>query len=349
MTNAASLSSPAARQPRPAALARWLWAVALLVVIVVGVGGITRLTESGLSITEWRPVSGVLPPLNEADWVKEFEKYKQIPEYKEINRGMSLAGFKAIFFWEWLHRILGRVVGMAMVLPLAWYAWRRAIPAGYAGRLLALTSLVGLQGALGWWMVASGLEYRTDVSHFRLAAHLLTALFLLAGLVWTARDLDALARDTSARPARLTGGGIAVIAILFVQLLLGAWVAGLNAGYVASTWPLMNDHFVPEGIDWAGGAWLALTNDPFLIHFLHRWWSWIAALALLLLARNLARRGAAREARLLVAVVTVQMLLGIWTVISGVSMWVAVAHQVVGAILVAIAAAALHRQGRAAA
>lgn len=349
MTNAASLYSPAARQPRPAALARWLWAVALLVVIVVGVGGITRLTESGLSITEWRPVSGVLPPLNEADWVKEFEKYKQIPEYKEINRGMSLAGFKAIFFWEWLHRILGRVVGMAMILPLAWYAWRRAIPAGYAGRLLALTSLVGLQGALGWWMVASGLEYRTDVSHFRLAAHLLTALFLLAGLVWTARDLDTLAREPRAKPARLTGGGIAVIAILFVQLLLGAWVAGLNAGFVASTWPLMNDHFVPEGIDWAGGAWLALTNDPFLIHFLHRWWSWIAALALLLLARNLAQRGAAREAGLLVAVVTVQMLLGIWTVISGVSMWVAVAHQVVGAILVAIAAAALHRQGRAAA
>lgn len=347
MTQAATLSAPATRQPRPAALARWLWAVALLVVIVVGVGGITRLTESGLSITEWRPVSGVLPPLNEADWVTEFEKYKQIPEYKEINLGMTLAGFKAIFFWEWLHRILGRVVGMAMVLPLAWYAWRRAIPAGYGLRLLALTSLVGLQGAIGWWMVASGLEYRTDVSHFRLAAHLLTALFLLAGLVWTARDLNAQARDPAARPARLTGGGVAVIAILFVQLLLGAWVAGLNAGFVSSTWPLMNDHVVPEGIDWAGGAWLALTNDPFLIHFLHRWWSWIAALALLWLARTLSRLGAKREAALLVAVVAVQMLLGIWTVVSGVSMWVAVAHQVVGAILVAIAAAALHRLGRA--
>jgi cytochrome c oxidase assembly protein subunit 15 len=347
MTQAATLSPPAARQPHPAALARWLWAVALLVVIVVGVGGITRLTESGLSITEWRPVSGVLPPLNEADWIAEFEKYKQIPEYKEINLGMTLAGFKAIFFWEWLHRILGRVVGMAMVLPLAWYAWRRAIPAGYGARLIALTSLVGLQGAIGWWMVASGLEYRTDVSHFRLAAHLLTALFLLAGLVWTARDLDALARDPAARPARLTGGGVAVIAILFVQLLLGAWVAGLNAGFVSSTWPLMNDHVVPEGIDWTGGAWLALTNDPFLIHFLHRWWSWIAALALLLLARTLSRLGAKREAALLVAVVAVQMLLGIWTVVSGVSMWVAVAHQVVGAILVAIAAAALHRLGRA--
>ncbi|AJA07574.1 Heme A synthase [Sphingopyxis fribergensis] len=346
MTHASVLPAPAARQPRPAALARWLWAVALLVIIVVGVGGITRLTESGLSITEWRPVSGVLPPLSEAGWIAEFEKYKQIPEYREINLGMTLAGFKAIFFWEWLHRILGRLVGMALLVPLAWYAWRRAIPAGYGPRLLALAALVGLQGAIGWWMVASGLEYRTDVSHFRLATHLLTALFLLAGLVWTARDLDTLARDPSSRPARLTGPAAGVIAILFVQLLLGAWVAGLNAGYVASTWPLMNDHFVPEGIDWAGGAWLALTNDPFLIHFLHRWWSWVAALALLLLARGLSRQGARGEARLLVAVVAAQMLLGIWTVVSGVSMWIAVWHQVTGAILVAVAAAALHQLGR---
>lgn len=346
MTNASTLSpSSAAATPRPGALARWLWLVALLVIIVVGVGGITRLTESGLSITEWRPVSGVLPPLNEADWVREFEKYKQIPEYKEINLGMTLAGFKAIFFWEWLHRILGRVVGMALVVPLVWYAWRRAIPAGYGPRLLALTALVGLQGAIGWWMVASGLEYRTDVSHYRLAAHLLTALFLLAGLVWTARDLDALARDRAAQPARLTSVAVGIIAILFVQLLLGAWVAGLNAGYVSNSWPLMNDHFVPAGIDWSGGAWLALTNDPFLIHFLHRWWSWVAAGALLLLARTLARRGARNEAMALVIVVAAQMLLGIWTVLSGVSMWVAVAHQVVGAILVAATAAALHRLG----
>ena len=345
MSHASTLHSPAARQPRPAALARWLWAVALLVIIVVGVGGITRLTESGLSITEWRPVSGVLPPLSEAGWIAEFEKYKRIPEYKEINLGMTLAGFKAIFFWEWLHRILGRLVGMALVVPLIWYAWRRAIPSGYGVRLVALAALVGLQGAIGWWMVASGLEYRTDVSHFRLATHLLTALFLLAGLVWTARDLGALARNPAARPARLTGAAVGVIAILFVQLLLGAWVAGLNAGHVANTWPLMNDHFVPEGIDWVGGTWLAVTNDPFLLHFLHRWWSWVAAFALLLLARTLSRRGARREARLLVTVVAAQMVLGIWTVMSGVSMWVAVLHQVTGAILVAIAAAALHRLG----
>ncbi|WP_432768290.1 MAG: heme A synthase [Sphingopyxis sp.] len=348
MTDASPIAAvpSAARMPRPAALARWLWAVALLVIIVVAIGGITRLTESGLSITEWRPVSGVMPPLNEADWVVEFEKYKQIPEYKEINAGMSLAAFKAIFFWEWLHRILGRLVGMALVVPLVWFAWRRAIPAGYTPRLLALAALVGLQGAIGWWMVASGLEYRTDVSHFRLATHLLTALFLLAGLVWTARDLEALAREPAARPAGLGGAAIGLIGVLFVQLLLGAWVAGLNAGFVASSWPLMNDHFVPAGIDWTRGAWMALTNDPFLIHFLHRWWSWCASLALLMLARSLWRRGAAVEAWLLVAVVLAQMLLGILTVVTGVSMWIAVLHQVVGAILVAVTAAGLHRLGR---
>ncbi len=341
---AAASVRPAAA--RPAALARWLWAVALLVIAIVAVGGITRLTESGLSITEWKPVSGVLPPLTEADWIAAFEKYRQIPEYREINLGMSLAAFKAIFFWEWLHRELGRLIGMALLVPLAWYAWRRAIPAGYGWRLFVLAALVGLQGAIGWWMVASGLEYRTDVSHFRLATHLLTALFLLGGLVWTARDLGALARDPHARPARLTGAAIGIALILFVQLLLGAWVAGLNAGYVASTWPLMNDHFVPEGIDWTGGAWLALTNDPFLIHFLHRWWSWAAALALLLLARRLYRGAARTEAWLLVAVVAAQMTLGILTVVSGMMMGIAVMHQVVGAVLVAIAAAALHRLGR---
>ena len=335
--------------PRPAALSRWLWAVALLVIMVVAVGGITRLTESGLSITEWKPVSGVLPPLTDAGWQAEFEKYKQIPEYKEINAGMSLAAFKGIFFWEWLHRILGRLVGMALLVPLAFFAWRRAIPAGFGARLLGLAALVGLQGVIGWWMVASGLVDRTDVSHFRLALHLLTALFLLAALVWTARDFALMARDPVAVRPRLTGIAWAVIAILFVQLLLGAWVAGLNAGYVASTWPSMNDHFVPEGIDWSRGAWFAFTNDPFLLHFLHRWWSWAAAIALLLLARTLGRRGARTEAMLLILVVAAQMTLGILTVVTGVSMWIAVLHQVTGAILVATTAASLHRLGRPAA
>jgi heme a synthase len=345
MTQLSPPPVPTARQ-QSAALARWLWMVAFLVIIVVAVGGITRLTESGLSITEWKPVSGVLPPTNEADWIAEFEKYKQIPEYREINQGMSLASFKAIFFWEWLHRILGRLVGLAMVVPLIFYLARRAVPEGYGVRLFALTSLVGLQGAIGWWMVASGLEYRTDVSHFRLAAHLLTALFLLAGLVWTARDLGLLARDPAARPAHLSVPLVAVGAVLAVQLLLGAWVAGLNAGYVANSWPLMNGQFVPEGIDWSHGAWIALTNDPFLIHFLHRWWAWIAVLALLWLTRALWRRGGRIEARLLLLTLVVQMLLGVLTVITGVTMWIAVLHQLVGALLVAACAAGLHRLGR---
>jgi cytochrome c oxidase assembly protein subunit 15 len=337
-TQAPALMTPSAR---PAAIANWLLAVAVLVYAMVVVGGITRLTESGLSITEWKPITGALPPLNQAQWIAEFEKYQKIPEYRELNQGMSLADFKFIYFWEWVHRLLGRLIGVAFALPLAWFAARRAIPKGYGPRLLALLALGGLQGAIGWWMVSSGLSERTDVSHYRLSVHLLTALFILAGLVWTALDLRALATYTAARPARLTPLSFITLAILFVQLLLGAWVAGLNAGQVANTWPLMNDHLVPEGIDWAGGAWRALTNDPFLLHFLHRWWSWVAAAALLLLARTLARSGSRTEARLLVAVVIVQMSLGILTVVTGVSMWIAVMHQIVGAILVAIAAAAL--------
>lgn len=334
---------------RPRAIALWLYVVAALVFAMVVVGGITRLTESGLSMVRWEPISGVVPPLNDAEWHAEFEAYKAYPEYQKVNRGMSLSQFKAIFFWEYLHRVLGRFIGLAFALPLAWFWVRRAIPEGYKPRLLALLALGALQGAIGWWMVASGLVDRTDVSHFRLALHLLTALFLLAALVWTARDFALMARDRVAVRPRLTGIAWAVIAILFVQLLLGAWVAGLNAGYVASTWPSMNDHFVPEGIDWSRGAWFAFTNDPFLLHFLHRWWSWAAAIALLLLARTLGRRGARTEAMLLILVVAAQMTLGILTVVTGVSMWIAVLHQVTGAILVATTAASLHRLGRPAA
>ena len=162
---------------RPIAMSNWLFAVAFLVFIMVIVGGVTRLTESGLSITEWKPITGAIPPLSEAAWVSEFEKYKQIPEYLEINgpAGMTLEDFKFIYFWEWVHRLLGRLIGLAFALPLAWFAFKRAIPDGYGGRLTALLVLGGMQGAIGWWMVSSGLTERTDVSHFRLAIHLCTA------------------------------------------------------------------------------------------------------------------------------------------------------------------------------
>ena len=181
----------AASRERPRSIAYWLFAVAFLVFAMVVIGGITRLTESGLSITEWKPLSGAIPPLNAADWQAEFARYQATPEYREINgpAGMDLAAFQKIYFWEWLHRLLGRLIGLAFALPLVWFAIRRAIPRGYGWRLVALLALGGFQGALGWYMVQSGLVNRTDVSHFRLAAHLLTAFLLLGGLIWTALDL----------------------------------------------------------------------------------------------------------------------------------------------------------------
>ena len=328
---------------RPRALATWLLFVAGLVLAMVVIGGITRLTESGLSITEWKPVAGALPPLNAADWNAEYALYQATPEFREINgpAGMDLAAFKTIYFWEWIHRLLGRLVGLAFALPLAWFAVRRAIPRGYGLRLTALLFLGGFQGALGWYMVQSGLVNRTDVSHFRLSAHLLTALFLLGGLVWTALDL----RIHPAAPARLTRLSLITIAVLALQLLLGAWVAGLDAGQVSSTWPLMNDRFVPDGIDWSNGFGFALTHDPFLLHFLHRWWAWVVVATLVIFAR--AVRSDSRRASIAIhSAFGTQILLGIATVMTGVALWLAAAHQAVGALLVAATAWGAHVHGR---
>lgn len=331
----------------PQKLANWLFAVAFLVFLMVIVGGITRLTESGLSITEWKPVAGAIPPLSEAQWVSEFEKYKKIPEYLEINgpAGMTLAEFKFIFFWEWVHRLLGRVIGVAFALPLAWHWLRRQIPSGYHGRLLALLALGGLQGAIGWWMVSSGLSLRTDVSHFRLAVHLLTALFIMGGLIWTALDLKALARSAVSRPARLTGFSLTILLVLFIQLLFGAWVAGLNAGYVSNNWPLMNGRIYPEGVDWSQGAWFALTHDPFLTHFIHRWWAWVVVGALVIMARRLKKAGARPVSIAIHSAFGTQILLGIATVLTNMNIVLAVLHQAVGALVVASTVWGAHRLG----
>ena len=333
---------------RPNALITWLMCVAGLVFAMVVVGGITRLTESGLSITEWKPITGALPPLNEASWLSEFEKYKQIPEYTQINgpAGMTLAEFKFIYFWEWIHRLLGRVIGLAFALPLAWFWVKKAIPAGYKPRLLALLALGALQGTIGWWMVSSGLSARTDVSHYRLAVHLLTALTILGGLVWTALDLHALAKDPLARPATMTGYAATVLSILFIQLLFGAWVAGLNAGYVANTWPLMNDRFYPEGVDTTQGVFFALVNDPYLTHFVHRWWAWVAVAAILSLARRVKKAGVRRASVAIHGTYGIQIILGIATVMTGVNIVLAVSHQAVGALVVASAVWGAHVLGR---
>ena len=350
MNNTRNSASPAVEtaMSRPTALITWLMCAAGLVFAMVVVGGITRLTESGLSITEWKPITGALPPLNEASWLSEFEKYKQIPEYTQINgpAGMTLAEFKFIYFWEWIHRLLGRVIGLAFALPLAWFWVKKAIPAGYKPRLLALLALGALQGTIGWWMVSSGLSARTDVSHYRLAVHLLTALTILGGLVWTALDLHALAKDPLARPSTMTGYAATVLSILFIQLLFGAWVAGLNAGYVANTWPLMNDRFYPEGVDATQGVFFALVNDPYLTHFVHRWWAWVAVAALLLLARRVKKAGVRRASVAIHGTYGIQIILGIATVMAGVNIVLAVSHQAVGALVVASAVWGAHVLGR---
>ncbi|MGB7419820.1 MAG: COX15/CtaA family protein [Erythrobacter sp.] len=331
---------------RPLAIARWLEIVAGIVVIIVLVGGITRLTESGLSITEWEVATGILPPLTEAAWQAEFAKYRATPEYRLEARlgGMTLADFQFIYFWEWIHRLLARMVGLVYALPLAWFWVRGAIPSGFRPRLVGLLALGGLQGLFGWLMVQSGLVGNmTDVSHFRLSLHLLTALALLAGLVWTARDMRRIARAPGAGAAPLTPAALGVGAILFVQLLLGAWVAGLNAGHAAYDWPLMNGALVPQ-VDWSRGALWTLTHDPFLLQWLHRWWAFIAAGALIWFARRV--RGTDRRAAIAVnAALGTMILLGIATVVSEVSLWIASAHQLVGALLVTATVWAMHADG----
>lgn len=331
---------------RPRAIANWLTMVATLIVLIVVVGGITRLTESGLSITEWKVVSGILPPLSDAAWQAEFAKYQQIPEYQQINRGMSLADFQFIYFWEYIHRLLARLIGVAFALPLLWFAWQRAIPKGYGLRLTGLLVLGGLQGVVGWWMVSSGLADRTDVSHFRLATHLLLALFILSALTWTILDLRNLARDPGYRPARLTGLGALVALILFVQLLYGAFTAGLNAGLVTNEWPLMNGKFFPSEVLAVRSFADAAINDPAMIHFIHRWWAWVTVAALVLLARRVRAAGSRAASVAIHSAFGTQILLGIATVMSGVALWLGVLHQLVGALLVIATIWGVHVIGR---
>ena len=256
---------------RPIAIANWLMVVAVMVVLMVAVGGITRLTESGLSITQWKPITGAIPPLSESAWQAEFDLYKATGEYKNVTgpAGMDLEAFKFIFFWEWFHRLLGRLIGLAFAVPLAWFWIRGAIPRGYKARLVALLALGGLQGVFGWFMVRSGLAgTMTDVSHFWLSIHLLTALFTLGGLIWTALDLRQLAAGNTAA-ARWTSTANWVGVILFVQLLLGAWVAGLNAGLASDSWPLMQGRFVPEYDESQGTAFVdcSLANSDTTLEF----------------------------------------------------------------------------------
>jgi cytochrome c oxidase assembly protein subunit 15 len=339
---------PIETKTRPLAIAGWLLAVAGLVVVMVVVGGITRLTESGLSITEWKPVSGALPPLTDAQWQAAFAAYRQIPQYTEVNgpAGMTLQGFKQIFFWEWFHRLIGRMIGVAFAVPLAWFWLRKEIPQGYRWRLAGLLALGGLQGAVGWWMVKSGLAQDVKVSHLRLATHLSLALTTLALLVWTALDLRAQARGELRSRLSMLGG--VALGALAVQLFFGALVAGLRAGPVAGagwfkwqSWPLMQGRLIPAGIDWHVG----LLGDPYLVHLVHRWWAWVVVGILIVVARRL--RGVERRISVAIHIAFgLQVLLGIATVWSGVAIWLAALHQLTGALLLVATIWGAHRLGR---
>lgn len=330
----AALTTGATAGARPRAIAGWLLIVAGLVFLMVTVGGITRLTESGLSMVRWEPVSGIVPPLSAADWTAEFAAYRASPQYRQVNAGMTLAQFQAIYFWEYVHRLLGRLIGVAFALPLAWFAATRAIPRGYGWRLTGILALGGLQGAIGWWMVASGLVDRPAVAHERLAVHLVTALIIMSACLWTALDLLG---DNRPRPAarRPTGWIAPVFALLAIQIIWGAFTAGLRAGHASDTWPLMQGALVPAGL-------ASPLDDPFTVQWLHRSLAWIVAAAILYTAWTLRRAGAGLLAPALAAVVVLQFTLGVATVVLGVPIAVAAAHQAVAAILLALLVTSAH-------
>ena len=327
--------------PRNRAVRYWLVTIALMIAAMVLVGGATRLTESGLSIVEWKPVSGTLPPLTQAQWTEAFEAYKTIPQYRELNAGMNLAEFKTIFWWEWSHRLLGRVIGVAYLLPFLWFLWRGAVSADLRLRLWLIFGLGALQGAVGWWMVASGLSARVEVSHYRLATHLVLALFIFAAIVWTLRRQA----DTPpvAASVRLKITAMALLVLTFVQLYLGALVAGLRAGKVYNTWPDIDGGLIPSAARlWFDQPWWRnLFDNALTVQFEHRMTAYaLFALAILHAAdaiRSWAGTAVINGALWLAAAITLQATLGILTLLNQVPIPLALAHQAVAIAVLTLA------------
>ena len=338
---------------RTRAIRLWLYAVAALVLVMVLVGGATRLTESGLSITEWQPVTGALPPLSEGQWQAEFQKYQAIPQYRELNRGMSLAEFKTIFWWEWAHRFLGRLIGAAFLFPFLWFLWRGWIASELRPRLWFIFALGALQGAIGWWMVASGIADRVEVSQYRLATHLVLACAIYVALVWTAQRLGEGTSIFPPAPAPWQGRGAAglrasaagLLGLVLLQIYLGALVAGLRAGYVYNTWPLIDGAFVPEGsrlfVDTP--LWRNFFENTLTVQFDHRMLAyaiWLCALAHAIDVGR-ARIGLALAGALaLLVALTLQAALGIWTLLAAAPLPVALLHQAMA--MLVLTAATMH-------
>lgn len=330
------------RYDRSRAVAVWLLAVAGLVVAMVVVGGVTRLTGSGLSITEWNPIRGVIPPLSLADWQAEFAHYRQIPQYQALNRGMTLDQFQAIYWWEWSHRLLGRLVGVAFFVPFVWFAARREISRRLTWRLAALFVLGALQGLVGWWMVASGLSERVYVAPERLMLHLGLAFALLGGLVWTALDaLAGHARQTL--PSPWGRRALWLVGLIYGQVLLGALVAGNHAGLVYNDFPLFNGRLLPA--DYAGpGFWATLAHSQGAVQLHHRLLAYVVLAATLGLAwrawRSADLAGTSKILALaLILAVIVQALLGVATLMAAVPLVLGLLHQLMAALTFGLAIA----------
>jgi cytochrome c oxidase assembly protein subunit 15 len=319
----------------------WLVSVAALIALMVLVGGATRLTESGLSIVQWKPVMGVIPPLTHAQWAQAFDGYKQIPQYHALNADMTLSGFKTIFWWEWSHRLLGRFIGVAYLLPFLYFIWRGALALDLRRRLWLIFGLGALQGAVGWWMVASGLSERIEVSQYRLATHLVLALLIYAAIVWTLRRLGN--RPPLAAPMRLRITSLVLVAVTFVQLYLGALVAGLRAGLVYNTWPSIDGSFIPAAARlWFENPWWQnLFDNRLTVQFEHRMMAYtlfaLVALHALDAWRSRADRAALRAALWLLAAVTLQATLGIMTLLHHVPIDLALSHQAVAIVVLTLA------------
>jgi cytochrome c oxidase assembly protein subunit 15 len=324
------------------AVGTWLIALWVLVLLMVMIGGVTRLTGSGLSIVEWKPVTGVLPPLGDAEWQREFAAYQSSPQFQQQNHWMGLADFKRIYFWEYVHRLFGRLIGLAFFVPWAWFLVRRVLRGVWIGRTLGLLVLGGLQGALGWYMVKSGLVNEPRVSHYRLAAHLLLGVGVGQVILWQALELATPRDPARALPRRDRYLALGLLPLLVIQLAYGAFMAGTRAGHISATFPDMNGHYAPSWFFTSGSLLGNLFDNPLSIHYLHRVLGFVLVAYVVAVVIALRKRGS--EVRFacygLFAAVLAQLALGALTVVLHVPIPVAVAHQG-GAYIVCAAAVVL--------
>ena len=325
-------------QDRSHAVALWLFFSAAMVFAMVVIGGVTRLTGSGLSITEWQPIMGAVPPLNAAQWAEAFDKYKTIPQYAQVNAGMSLGEFQGIFWWEWLHRLVGRLIGVVFAVPFVVFLLMRRIPKRLIGRCLILLGLGGLQGLIGWWMVSSGLSERVDVAPERLATHLGLAFVIFAGLIWTGLEAWS-GSDHSRSPRGWTWGAGLLLGAIFVQCLLGGLVAGAKAGLIYTDWPMMNGAVFPP-VEWGKGA-LAFLHDQGLVQFNHRIGAYLllaggTAYAIHAWRWRLAE-GLGLSAFVLAALLWLQAGLGVVTLMHAVPIALGALHQALAALVLGAA------------